>query len=394
MKKLIPLLAALLLVFSACAEDAVLPAFAWEHDGENHWQLDDAGAIHSLGAHTFSDEISRCTVCGCDVLDWGDGTFDVTDYDEYDNVLRYASFTDGVKAYERIHCLTLNEDGLALRDVEYINGVRFCERIYTVSDEDEQIPVTQTVWNDDGTTSVSYYDEYGNCIRNAIFEADGSVSFETLSEFALNDYGWYYECKTISRFNTGESFYRETNQYGDTTRSRNTNADGTAWSDWTAEYEYLNGIKVWRKQYEGGVLINEQRFNQEDICVQETEYQSDGSRAVILYDEYGDTASITTFAADGSVMSTDVYEYVYDDDMNLLAVRISTDGVLTMEIVHLYAEDMSAVDRREIFYHPDGTFTVKEYDSFLELLRTVVYAADGSILSEEAGSSGLEDGAF
>ena len=125
MKKLFPILFALaLLLTAACAEDSALPVFLWEHDGLNHWQLDAAGVPVNQGAHTLREEDLRCTVCDAEVLDWGDGAIDVTDYDAYGNTLRYTSFENGEKTYESIHAFTYDEAGVVLVDREYIDGAR------------------------------------------------------------------------------------------------------------------------------------------------------------------------------------------------------------------------------------------------------------------------------
>lgn len=309
MKKLFPILFALaLLLTAACAEDSALPVFLWEHDGVNHWQLDAAGVPVNQGAHTLREEDLRCTVCDAEVLDWGDGAIDVTDYDTYGNALRYTSFENGEKTYESIHAFTYDEAGVVLVDREYIDGVFYCETLYTVSAEGEQLPVTQTAWNEDGSTSVNEYDDHGNCVRAVVYAEDGSVTFETLSEFALNDDGWYYECKTTSRFASGETFYTESNQYGDHIRVLNTDADGIVWADTVYEYEYKDFSRVWKKQYSFGVLVWEEHLNEEGVCIRETEYPEDGGSVVYLYDENGNPTTVTTYAADGSVISVEEAE--------------------------------------------------------------------------------------
>lgn len=313
-KSSVLLLALLLLLAAAFAEEIALPTFIWEHDGLTHWQLDTDGAVINQGAHNTADSW-LCSICGADILDWGDGTYDVSDYDEYGNLVRSSCYDEnGLLTYQSIHVLTCNEDGVILKDVEYINGVLYGESLYTVTEDGMQLPVSSTVWNDDGTTSVNQYDKHGNCVYAAIYEADGSVFFETISEFALSDDGWYYECTTTSRYATGETFYDETNQYGDKLRSLNTHADGTVWGDWTYEYEYRNHTKVWKKQYAAGVLIFEEFFDDDGNCIQEVEYLEDGGWIIYDYNDHGDVASVATYAADGSLVSTETREYEYEED--------------------------------------------------------------------------------
>ena len=392
MKKFLFFMLAFLFIFFAAGAEETLPVFEWEHDGLDHWQLDETGAIVNRGAHECGDDM-RCGVCGGEILDWGDGTYDVTDYDAYGNTLRYSSYDEaGQLTYHSVHALTCNEDGVVLKDVEYIDGVLYSETVYAVTEVGEQTQVSQISWNDDGTTSVNDYDEYGNCIRSAVLGEDGSVFHETVSEYALNSEGSYYECKITSRFDTGESCYEEINEYGDKICSIGTLEDGSLWSNWRYEYEYLEGIKVWSKQYSGDVLTLETHFDEEGRCVKEIEYLEEGGSIVYEYDVNGDLLSATTCAADGSTVSVKTYEYVYGENMEQLEVRVYVDGVLTEDTVYHYDEDMNFTGYCESVYHEDGTRTVVEYDDCMEYVRTVVYAADGSVISEETAESDADEG--
>lgn len=384
MKKALPLLLILLLSLAfACAETPVPPALLWDRDAGEHWQLDDSGAAVNRGAHAMDDD--RCTVCGCELQDWGDGNIMVTDRDAYGNTLRYTSYENGVATYDSVHLLTCTEDGVVLRDVEFIGGVLCGESVYTVNASGEQIPVLQTAWNEDGTTSVNEFDEFGNCVRAAIYEADGSLIHETLSEYArLEDdwFGvWYYECKQLSRFASGETFYQETNRHGDTVCSRNTYADGTVWSDNTYEYEYKNGSPVWRRQYSFGVLTGEMYFDSHESLEKEIEHLEDGSRIVCLYNAEGDPTTATTYAADGSLLTVTAWEYRYNDEGSQQEIRMYIDGVPAQDTVFLYDEEGSFIGYCETEHHADGARTARLYDDWFELVSTTVYAADGSVIS-------------
>lgn len=388
MKKLLTALFALaLLLCAAIAEDAPRPDFLWERDPVNHWQLDAAGALVNQGAHTMDEETQRCTVCGCELLDWGDGEIDVTDYDEYYNVLRYTSYQGGEVATEIIHLYTYNEDGLVLTDKEYVDGVLYGDSVFIAGPEGEQIPVKGTYYNDDGTVAINEYDEHGNCTYAALFDDQGAVIFENISEYALNDQDWYYECKTTSRFDTGETFYSETNQYGDPTRTLNTYADGTPWADTVYEYAYEEGVKLWCKQYSFGALTWEEHYDEFGNCIQETEYLEDGGTIVTQTSEQGDASTITEYAPDGTVLSVSTVEYEYNDNEEPLAIRIYTDGALEMETLYQYDEEVGMVGARETVYLDDGAYTVCEYDGWMTLLTTTVYAADGSVISVETADA-------
>ena len=398
MKKLISLLLAVLFpLCAAAAQEPASPALEWCYDGASHWQLDADGQVINLGAH-MPDDSWICAGCGYEILAWGDGTVDVTVHNEYGSPLYFTTFSGEERIYESRHVYDYNEDGLMLRDVEYINGTLYSETIYTVSAEGESLPLSMTAWNEDGTTSVNTYDTYGNCVRAAVYNADGTLSCEILSEYTPIEDDWFgtyfYESKTTTIFDTGETFSKETNRYGDTLRSCNTYADGTAWSDTSYEYGYRGGSKLWSKQYSFGVLTSEDFFNEEGNCEKTIEHLEDGATLVSLYNDMGDVTAETAYAADGSIRSSTAHEYVYDSEMTLLEYRMYVDSILTKETLYAYTEEMMLSGYTETVYHPDGTHSSAFYDDSFELIRTVVYAADGSILREEAAPVSPEDEEF
>ncbi len=383
--RILALLTALFLMITAAAlaqaPAAELPVFQWQRDVRNHWQVTEDGEITSLSAHTL-DDFLICTVCGSEIIDWGDGSADINNYDEFGNLLRYTSFdTEGMITYEAVHAYEYNEDGMVLLDREFIDGILYGEAVCTVTEDGEHLPVTQTAWNDDGTTSVNYYDEHGNCVRAAIFEADGSVAFETTTEYALNDDGWYYEAKVTSRFASGETFYAENNQYGDPTRTYNTYADGTPWTDSTYEYEYQDGVMVWKKQYEGGRLSSEEWMNEEGNSIRDIYYEEDGSTETWLYNDNGDATSVIFTRPDGSIDHVETYVYEYTEDMLLLCTRVYNGETLIRQIDYFYDEEQNMTGSVDTTWNEDGTRTVCEYDDWFDLVNETTYDADGNVIS-------------
>ena len=380
---LILFVAFLLLAIPALAQtvpEYPLPRFDWERDAVHHWQLNESGEVVNQGVHAF-DEMLLCTVCSSEVLDWGDGTFDVTSYDDFGNATRITSFdADGAITNDVAHYLEYSEEGIALLDQEFYNGVLYGETVYTVNADGEQIPVTQTAWNDDGTTSINKYDEHGNCISATIYEADGSLINETISEYAQTEdewFGvWYYECKTTTRFASGESFYTETNEHNDTTRNLNTHADGTVWADTVYEYKYDNSDKVWRRMYSFGALTRETFYNEDGGTVKEIEYLEDGATETWLYDENGDTTSVTYTLPDGSIDRVENYVYEYTEDMSILCIKVYVDAALIRQTEYHYDEEQNMCGHTETTWHEDGSRTVCEYDDSLELVSETVYTAD------------------
>ena len=268
--------------------ELVAPVFAWERDLYTHWQLDEGGQAVNSAEHTL-DDMGLCSVCGSEVWDYGDNCGSVSNYDEQGNLLHCTDFEEGVIVSDIRHSLTYDENGVLVQDLEFVGGVLFGEYIYTVDADGWQIPVKESAWYDDGTSSVNEYDQHGNCVRAASYEADGSLSAETLMEYALNEDGRFYECKNTTRFADGAAFCSEYNQYGDEVRTIYTYADGTVWLDRVHEYVYAFGTCLQSRTYENGKLIAESLYNVEGDNVQDTEYLEDGSYIVYTYDENGDT---------------------------------------------------------------------------------------------------------
>lgn len=370
----------LCLIFSAHSEAAApeLPVFAWQRDSINHWQLTQEGAITDLAPHALDDAL-LCTVCGSEIWLFEDGAADVNDYDEYGNLTRYTSLdAQGAIVTETVHAYEYNEEGVVLRDLEFYNGVFCAESLFTVTEEGEQIPVSQTAYNNDGTTSVNTYDEHGNLVHSAVFTADGTVEFETITEYTLDDDGCYYALRETSRFTEGTTFYTEYNQYGDPILSRITEADGTTWSNHSYEYQYLDGMMVWRKQYDRGVLTLETWYNADGMSVKEIAYQEDGATEVWLFNENGDTLSVTWYRPDGSISQQETYEYGYAEDMQLLWSKVSLDGKLSRETQYAYDEEQCLLGFTETTWHKDGSRTVCTYNGSLELIQETHYDAEGN----------------
>lgn len=357
MKKLLPLLL-ILLTLAACAlaEDPALPVFEWERDPLTHWQLDENGAPVNQGGHTLGDMMT-CTVCGCEVWDWGDGTVIINDCDEYYNVLRCTVYEAGEMTSELTYALVCDETGMVQTQIEYIDGVLACRY---------------------------EYDENGNCVHYIAYDEEGAPSSETFTDYAQDADGWYYACRTATTFATGESFLEECNQYGDTTLNRIIDADGTLLFDTTYEYGYEYNKKLWCKTYDdSGMLTAEDFYNEEGLITRSIDYNSNGERTEILNNEYGDPISVVSYTADGSVLSELIFAYVYAETGEQLEARIFTDGLLTEEGLYRYDEEGNYTGSQATTWLPDGGRIVREYNYFQDLLRQTEYAPDGTVLSDE-----------
>lgn len=304
MKKLTALFLALLfLTCSACAQSPALPTFTWQRNGNGHWQQDPA----DIQPHTL-DDLFFCAVCGSEVWVYEDGSADIFDYDEHGNQTRYTGFDEqGQVISELVYALTYEQDQLLLAD-EFIDGVHYSQTTYAMSESGEVYAQRMTTWLDDSTTSVNTFDEHGNCIHSLTLDENNNPSFETYTDYALNDDGWYYTVKDVSRFGDGSGFTTEYNAMGDPIRTVHTEADGSVWSDTTYEYGYDGMDKLWCRQYAFGRLALESEYA-DGMLVTETEYPEEGGRYIYEYNENGDIILITAYDTTGALVSIESFEY-------------------------------------------------------------------------------------
>lgn len=289
MKKMV--LCLLLVFMLPCAgmaetADSEFTDFAWDRDAKEHWHVLENGERADVAAHVLQDVF--CEVCDSEVWVFDDGWADVSNYDEYGELVRATSYDDtGAVSYDCVFEYGYDENGVKLWEKQYENGRFAGETEYAVNAEGENLPVWSASYYDDGTSARNEYDEHGNVIKAITYDVDGSVSEENTSEYALDADGRYYEAKNTTIMD-GTVFVSMYNEYGDWTYVSITEPDGTVVSEITFEYEYLDGVKASSKQYSAGVLAMESQYDAEGILRKETEYLEDGTVMVYEFDENGD----------------------------------------------------------------------------------------------------------
>lgn len=370
-------------MFSTCFAEApvadnALPVFAWERNGTEHWKLLPSGEKTDVGAHVFEDV--NCTICGSEVWRFDDGSADVSDYNEHGDLTRYTSFDgSGEVIIEICYAYEYDAEGRLLLSREFTGDVLTGEVTYTVNADGETLPVSQVAYYNDDTWAINEYDEHGNLIHAAAYEIDGTIAFEEFSEYVMSAEGFYYEASKTSVFADGASFYHEYNEYSDPIRTLNMEADGTVWEDSTYEYQYENGMMLWKKQYSSGVLTLEVLYNEEGLAAQETEFYDDGTRMTTEYNDLTDPVAITFYTADGVAEMVQTYEYEYDENMNWLITRAYTDGMLVIQTEYADEEGWHYACR-ETLYDADGSFTVYEFNVFEEIVSEANYDAAGNLI--------------
>lgn len=270
----------------------------WVVDSVSHWKTCE-GCDEKLqsGNHTLNDE-SKCTVCGSELIDWGD-YLSIYTYDEHDNPIRMADYdADGKLLTETVYDYEYDSDGNLKKSKETIDGRLNCETEYTVSDG-ESIEAKYTQYNEDGSYFINEYDGNGNVVKLIDYDAKGNVTLQTDSEYAQNGDGEWYEVSRTEVYADGTKIEAEYNEYGDNTGRTVYDADGNVESTESWEYTYDgNGNKVEMKYYQDGNLSEETLYKtvtDEDYSITYPEtittYNEDGSKTVCVYDENGDLVS-------------------------------------------------------------------------------------------------------
>lgn len=241
------------------------------------------------------------------------------------------------------------------------------------------------VWDD--SVSVYSYDKYENIIRMADYDTDGKLISETVNEYEYDTNGnitkgkEYIDGKLSSEteytVSDGESISAKYTQY---------NEDG---SKFVNKYDsYGNVIVLIDYDAEGNVSlqINSEYAENDDGEWYEksaTEIYGDGTKIEAEYNEHGDNTSRVIYGADGSITSTESWEYTYDDNGFATTEKAYVDGVLNTETVYkIVIEDdgMFSYPETVTTYDKDGSKTVCVYDENDELVSETKYDASGNVV--------------
>lgn len=296
--RLLSLALAALLIMSgtAVAEHTHTPSPQWDRDLKAHWHpCLECGEKLNLAVHQMSNE--TCTVCESEIWLFDDGMGDVTNYNAYGDWTRLTSFeADGTVSYDNTFEYEYDAQGNLKRSKQYLFGALVEEITYTVNALGERQFVKQIGYYDDGTYGVNDYDEKGDLIKAAVYDAAGKMLFEETIEYAANALdGSRYEAKRTSLFEDGSGSVMENNAYGDRVSIVYYRADGSVDFRFDHEYEYdADGLKMKERTLHNGKLQEETTYTvYEDDTGRWTNpvttiyYEEDGTQTITHYDENG-----------------------------------------------------------------------------------------------------------
>lgn len=324
-KKLLSLVFALVLtlaMFAGCSsnedlgvisgkdsENSVSAEGTWDRDLNEHWKNGENGEKLEAATHEL-DEMSVCTVCGSTIVEWGDGSADVYNYDADYNLLRNTSYDAvGNVTSEYLKEVIYDENGNAVSAKTYLDGVLIEEAEYTVIDGYAVMTKCITYW-DDRTYQSNSFDENGNLVSSSHYEENGELVFESVMEYSWDSEVGYYNSKaTQYDYTIGNETVCEYNQHGDPISICEMNDAKMVLSSLTYEYEYDDeGRKTYQKYTENGHPVEEIFFGyheEEDgwwsYYQKHIVYNEDGSYTICEYDENDELLSETAYNSDGSI---------------------------------------------------------------------------------------------
>ena len=405
---------AMLLTMTACGGKAHThtPSADWAADLENHWSTCECGEAMEPSAHTLKND--ACTVCGSEVYTYEEGGGYVCIYNARGDLIRDITYSpDGTVENDETLEYVYGEDDGVLNRKSYVFGVLNVETEYGRTADGEVCELRNIYHYEDGRRDVSEYDEQGNFLGNHYYEADGTLAGAYVYEYAP-DGSWVSEaayegerklyqteyrvadgCQELVRTSEyeedGSSFVTEYDEMGNESLEANYGPNGETLSLKRYENVYdADGNRTLCRTYENDRLAEEVEYwfgTDEDggswsMSGKTTTYHEDGTKTVSDGDVDVTWSSETTYAADGTVLEEIRYEYLRDENGEDIGSRGYRNGKLFKEVNAMKDADGNTISIEMIDYEEDGTKTVREYDDVFELIKEVVYAADGSVISE------------
>ena len=359
----------------------------WEKNGTEHWMSCACGEKLETGVHEL-DEFWICKTCGSEIMDFGD--IDVSDFDEYGNVLSRKTFSvDGELLSETSYEREYDEAGNILAEKYFDNGVLREEDTYS-SNEDGGLTLASAIYHyEDGSKGDCRYDENGNLIAYLYYNADGVLESQEYTEYAYTDDGICYEEKLTAIYGDGSKIIAEYNVYGDILTRDKFEEDGSVVFSEVYNYGYNDeGQTEWIKEYRNGLLAREVSgytlYEGAEYSVRYPEniieYYEDGTKLVMRYGTRSDLESEILYAADGTVVDETTYTYECDEKDNYLDKKTYKNGTLIIHREFAVNEDGWSNVKTETEYLENGGKIVREYDEFGEQISETEYDAEGNVI--------------
>ncbi len=305
-----------LALFCGCADDyssteviSDIPEGRWESDPEKHWKTDKDGEIVYSGEHENLDDWV-CDICECEIVDWGDGSYNIHSYDGYGNIIKSVSYENGEIAGESSYEYLYNDYGNMLFSRCFDNGVLIEECSYAVDTEGYSVLQESKIYYEDGTYEIATYRPDGDLEKSVIYDENDNICAETIREYSptADGNGSFPSKDTITDYLANEKRIFEYNEQSDQTYFAEYDLEDNLVHEEISEYEYDDqDRKTYHKTVVNGVLTEEIFFGyheEEDgwwsYYDKQILYNEDGSYTVYRYDEKDELLSEEFFDASGN----------------------------------------------------------------------------------------------
>ena len=358
----------------------------WDRDLKQHWHVCECGEKLDVQEHTLIDN-SLCEVCGSEIWEFGDGNYDIYNYNEYGDTIRVSYYENEVLTIENRYDITYDADGNMLSQKHYQNDMLMGEEEYALHPDGWSQLVRLVMYQEDGSKYVNEYDIEGNLITAIGYDANGSITSEIQTEYAETEDGEVYQSKETT-VNEEGTLICEYNKYGDIlSRIRYVNGELEYEERYEREYNE-DGRQIWEKTYRNGLLIREitgyAEVETDDYWMRYPEtvidYYDDGTKQVTYRGGNGEVETETFYAADGTVNRVLSYTYETDEEGNWTHIKTYDNGALRTHREYGLSSEGWSYLFRQTEYMDDGTKLVCEFDENEAQISEVWYDKDGTVI--------------
>lgn len=222
-------------------------------------------------------------------------------------------------------------------------------------------------WGDSKT--VNQYNEYGECTRFADYDENGDLTSETVYTYEYDADGnlLYYATsvdgvlvdETTYALIDGESIISGYTTYMEDGSKNVSSYDGNGNDILTVFYD-ADGNEDSREESEYALNADGEWYEAVN-----TSTETDGRVYVMKFSEMGEQTSRIIYDAEGDLVSTDEWEYTYDEDGNWQTRKSYCNGTLNEEIIFatVKSEDGSMTYPQTVTeYDENGGRTVTVYN--------------------------------
>lgn len=328
---------------------------------------------------------------------------------------------DGILYSEIKYEYIYDADGILTLTKEYDGDFLAFESVHSRTTykyaDDDTYESKRTNYFRDGTKTIAILNENRDVLSRTEYAANGEVKYKNEYEYAFDDYGNYISVKKYTdgvlsqeeEYTPANDTYKYTrltkvtryrddgskqviiyDDNGNITSSTDYDKDGNGLQTTTNTFVYdIIGNTLSRKTHVNGKLVEEYEYSYyandqtETYLSKTTEYNEDSTKTVSTFDENHNTLSIEEYGENGELTSKITYEYVYDENGEIVLKKSFENSELFEETEYAYVSGNSGrtYEYKTTYYHSDSTKTVYIYDKNDKLLSEEEYDENGLLVS-------------